>query len=84
MSRSNNLFLRNNQGSTILRCLKNCTTVGGVGQQNYSFMENEIIKAYKMKQVKMFFLLKKMQEQGKVKLPNKYVVREIMKYVDGK
>ncbi|CDW73189.1 UNKNOWN [Stylonychia lemnae] len=77
MQRSNNLLLTNNFGKTVIKLarLQNC-------KQNHEFLEKEMSTAIIQKIFGMSFLMDKLMQRKKAKL-NKYIIREIFKYIDG-
>ena len=77
ISLSNNLWLRNNHNSSFLRTAK----VRGHCRENLAFLSREVERQGTEKQAKIMFILTKKVGLHRDKL-NKYVAREIYKYVD--
>ena len=77
IQRSNNLFLKNNFGKTIIAQARSLNL-----KENAEFFEEEMKKAVTTKIRKMVFLVDKCLQKRKGNL-NKYIIREIVKYVDG-
>ena len=76
INKSNNLLLRNNFGKTIVMQAKTFNNL------NYEFLKEEITRAIGEKMRGMAFIVDKvLRKQHKVM--NKYMIRDIYKYVDG-
>eukprot|EP00347_Sterkiella_histriomuscorum_P006147 403353888 len=77
LSRSNNLFLRNNFGRTILNQAKTRNT-----KNNSDFLDEQMKLVVNQKMHQLLFLVEKTMKKHSFKV-NKYIIREIYKYIDG-
>ena len=75
--KSNNLFLRNNFGSTFIKCGRN----KGQYEGNLNFLIETVQEQITKKQIKIMFILSRKMKQSQGKL-NRYIARDIYKYID--
>ncbi len=76
INKSNNLLLRNNFGKTIVLLAKTTNNI------NEDFLRKEITRSIEEKMRGMAFIVDHILRK-KHNVMNKYMIREIYKYVDG-
>lgn len=79
ISKCNNLTLRNNMGSSVLRCMRNVNA----DDANISLLELWMTEQVNERTKGVTFLLYKVSEKKlKGSLPSRQMIRDVMKYID--